>query len=148
MVRLQRTVRTFVGRNPTGARRICTERLPDRGAPSARQTDRLIAILRASGVALGGKAGVRRAARRRLPASPATLLRLVRAAPVPSPRALPAVGIEEWAWRRGPRSGASLVNLADQRGVDLLPDRSAATVAAGLAASPTIRVVCRERRDL
>src|SRR5262245_45299457 len=75
MVRLQRTVRKFVCRNTTGARRIFTERLPDLVAPSARKTDRLIAILRAIGVALGGNAGVRLAARLRLPAGPATLLR-------------------------------------------------------------------------
>jgi transposase len=41
-----------------------------------------------------------------------------------------------------------VVNLADHRVVDLLPDRSAATVAGWLAAPPTLTVGCRERSDL
>jgi transposase len=61
---------------------------------------------------------------------------------------LQAVGVEEWAGRRGQRYGTILVNLADHRVVDLLPDRLASTVAAWLAVHPTISVVCRERSDL
>jgi transposase len=56
--------------------------------------------------------------------------------------------VDEWAWRRGHRYGTILVNLADHRVVDLLPDRSAASVAAWLALHPTITVVCRDRSDL
>jgi transposase len=67
---------------------------------------------------------------------------------VPYPPALQAVGVDEWAWRRGHRDGTILVNLADHRVVDLLPDRSAATVAAWLAEHPTISLVCRDRSDL
>jgi transposase len=117
-------------------------------AASARKTRRLVTVLRAIGMALGGNAGARLAARLRLPTSPATMLRLVRTAPVPYPPALQAIGIDEWAWRRGHRYGTILVNLADHRVVDLLPDRSATTVAAWLAEHPTITVVCRDRSDL
>jgi transposase len=76
------------------------------------------------------------------------VLRLVRAAPVPHTPALQAVGIDEWAWRRGHRYGTILVDLATHRVVDLLPDRSAASVAAWLAQHPTLTVVCRDRSDL
>ncbi|HSF34088.1 MAG TPA: ISL3 family transposase [Candidatus Tectomicrobia bacterium] len=147
-VRLQLMVRKFVCRNWACTRRIFTERLPDVVAPHARKTHRLITVLRALGVALGGNAGARLALRLRLPTSPASLLRLVRTAPVPSPPALQVVGIDEWAWRRGHRYGTILVNLADHRVVDLLPDRSAATVAAWLTEHPTIAVICRDRSDL
>jgi transposase len=147
-VHIQLTVRKFVCRNRACARRIFTERLPDLVAPYARKSHRLIAALRAIGATLGGNAGARLAARLRLPTSPATMLRLVRTAPVLRPPALQAVGIDEWAWRRGHRYGTILVNLADHRVVDLLPDRSAASVAAWLAEHPTIGVVCRDRSDL
>jgi transposase len=147
-VHIQLTVRKFVCRNRACARRIFTERLPDLVAPYARKTHRLIAALRAIGVALGGNAGARLAGLLRLPTSPATVLRLVRTTPLSYPPALQAVGIDEWAWRRGHRYGTILVNLADHRVVDLLPDRSAASVAAWLAEHPTIGVVCRDRSDL
>jgi transposase len=148
VARIHLSVRKFVCRNTTCTRRIFTERLPDLVAPSARTTHRLTTVLRAIGVALGGNAGARLAARLRLPTSPATLLRLVRTTPVPPPPALQAVGVDEWAWRRGHRSGTILVDLASHRVVDLLPDRSATTVAAWLAQHPTIRQVCRDRSDL
>jgi transposase len=147
-VRIQLTVRKFRCRNWTCGRRIFTERLPDLVAAYGRNTHRLATALRAIGMALGGEAGARFAARLRLPTSPSTLLRLVRAAPMPQPLALQAVGVDEWAWRRGHRYGTILVNLADHRVVDLLPDRSATSVAAWLAQYPTITVVCRDRSDL
>jgi transposase len=147
-VRLQLMVRKFVCRNRACTRRIFTERLPDLVATYARKTHRLVSVLRALGGALGGNAGARLALRLRLPTSPASLLRLVRMAPVLYPPALQAVGIDEWAWRRGHRYGTILVNLADHRVVDLLPDRSAASVAAWLARHPTITTVCRDRSNL
>jgi transposase len=96
-VHLQLTVRKFLCRNPTCARRVFTERLPDRVAPSARSTTRLGAVLRAIGIALGGKAGARLADRLGLPTSATTLLRLVRGSPLPQVPTLQVVGVDEWA---------------------------------------------------
>ena len=147
-VRLQLTVRKFRCRHQACRRRIFTERVPDLVAAYGRHTQRLATALRAIGLALGGNMGARLATRLQLPPSPSTLLRLVRGAPTPPTPALQAIGVDEWAWRRGHRSGTLLVNLGDHRVVDLLPDRSAASVAAWLAQYPTISVVCRDRSDL
>jgi transposase len=67
MVRLQLMVRKFVCRNPHCKRRIFTERLPELVPAYARKTRRLITILQAIGMALGGNAGARLAGRLRLP---------------------------------------------------------------------------------
>jgi transposase len=147
-VRMQLLVRKFVCRHLICARRIFTERLPDFAAPSARKTMRLVKALQAIGIALGGQAGARLAARLRLPTSASTLLRLVRAAPIPHIPALQVIGVDEWAWRLGHRDGTILVDLATHRVVDLLPDRSAATVATWLGQHPTVTVVGRDRSDL
>ncbi len=147
-MQLHLTVRKFRCRNPSCARRMFTERVPDLVAAYGRHTHRLATALRAVGLALGGNAGARLAARLRLPTSPSTLLRLVRGIPIPPMPALRAVGVDEWAWRRGHRYGTILVDLATHRVVDLPPDRSAATLAAWLARQPTITVVSRDRSDL
>jgi hypothetical protein len=125
-VRMPHRARKFVGQNPRCERHLFTEHLPELVAGYARKTRRLINGLRAIGVALGGNAGARLAARLRLSTSPATVLCLVQTAPVPHPLALQAIGVDAWAGRRGHRDGTILVNLTDHRVVDLLPARSAA----------------------
>jgi transposase len=117
-------------------------------APWARRTLRLAQLLLAYGLTLGGEAGTRLATRLGLRISPDTLLRLVQAAPTPAPSAPQSIGVDEWAWRRGHRYGTILVNLEDHQVLDLLPERSAESVATWLAQHPTITVVCRDRSAL
>jgi transposase len=147
-VRLQLRVRKFFCDNMTCPRQIFTERLPTVAPPWARQTTRLTQLLIACGVALGGEAGARLVARLGLRPSPATLLRLVQAAPPPEASTPQIIGVDEWAWRRGQRYGTILVNLEDHQVIDLLPERSVAAVAAWFAHHPTITVVCRDRSAL
>ncbi|MGE3538819.1 MAG: ISL3 family transposase [Candidatus Tectimicrobiota bacterium] len=142
-------VRTWFCDAPTCPRRIFTERLPSVVAPWARRTLRRAQRLLASGLALGGEAGARLAACLGLPTSPTTLLRLVEVAPAPEPAApLQHLGVDAWAWRRGQRYGTILVNLDDHQVLDLLPDRSADSVAAWLTPHPTVTLVCRDRSAL
>jgi transposase len=61
---------------------------------------------------------------------------------------LKAVGVDDWAWRRGHHYGTILVNLESHRVVDVLPDRSADAVAQWLAQHPGITVVSRDRSGL
>src|SRR5262249_27799748 len=102
----------------------------------------------ACGQARGGEAGAGLAVRLGLPSSPATLLRLVQAAPTPPAPAPRIIGVDEWAWRRGQRYGTILVNLEDHQVLDLLPERSAESLAAWLAQHPTVTIVCRDRSAL
>jgi transposase len=147
-VRLQLQVRKFFCDNPTCPRQIFTEHLPMVAAPWARRTLRLAQYLSALGIALGGQAGARLAARFQWRTSPDTLLRLVRAAPAPGAATPQILGVDEWAWRRGQRYGTILVNLEDHHVIDLLPERSADAVALWLAQHPTVTIVCRDRSGL
>jgi len=147
-VRLHLRVRKFFCDNPMCPRQIFTERLPAVVAPWARRTLRLAQHLSALGIALGGQAGARLAARFQWRTSPDTLLRLVQAAPMPDTPAPHIIGVDEWAWRRRQRYGTILVNLEDHQVLDLLPERSAESLAAWLAQHPTVTIVCRDRSAL
>ena len=122
------------------------ERLPEFAPAYARRTRRLAEIQRHVGLALGGNAGSRLAQRLGFSVSGSTLLRLVRQG-VSSRTAPPlrVIGIDDWAWKRGQRYGSIVCDLERRRIVDLLPDRTGATVEDWLSAHPGIEVIARDR---
>jgi transposase len=145
MVRVGLHVRRFYCRNAACARRTFVERLPELVAPYARRTRRLAEAQTRLGLALGGEAGARLLSRLAMPASAATVLRLVRELPLPE-RDLPrAVAVDDWAVRKGRTYGTILVDLERRRVLDLLPDRAAETLADWLRQRPGITVVARDR---
>jgi len=80
-----------------------------------------------------------------MPASPDTLLRLIRRSPEverPTPTVL---GVDDWAIHKGLTYGTILVDLVRHRPVDLLPDRSSGSLATWLQAHPGVAVIARDR---
>jgi transposase len=125
-VRLQLNVRCFFCDNLACQQRTFGARLPG----VARRTERLAEAQRQIGLALGGEAGARRATRQAMPVSADTLLRLASHSKL-TPTTPPKVwGVDDWAWKKGQTYGTILVDLEQHRGVDLLSDRSADTLAA------------------
>ena len=80
-----------------------------------------------------------------MPASRATVLRLVRAMPMPDAPTPNHVGVDDWAIRKGCSYGTIVVDLDRHHVVDLLPDRTAATLAGWLGQRENIKVVARDR---
>ncbi len=144
-VRISVAVRRFMCANPDCPRRIFAEPLGALAPRSARRSGRLARALTAVAFALGGEAGSRLARRLGLPTSPDTLLRLIRRAPEPAVPAVRIGSVDDFAWRKRRRYGTALVDLARHRRIDLLPERSAAGVAAWRCQHPEIAVLRRDR---
>ena len=138
-------VRRFVCPNPRCPQRIFAERLPNLVAAGARRSQGLHAALEEIAFALGGEAGARLADALGMPASPDTLLRLIRAAPLPAIGTPLRIGVDDFALRKGRVYAGIVVDHDAHRPLDLLPDCTPTTIADWLTARPSVCLVSRDR---
>lgn len=144
-VNLEIGVRRFRCLNPVCARRTFSEVLPGFLDSRARRTNRLKRIHSAVGSALGGEAGARLLPKIFMPVSADTLLRDVRQEELPVMNPPRCVGVDDWAIRRGRTYSTILVDLERHTVIDVLPDRTSASLAAWLREHPGTLVITRDR---
>jgi transposase len=147
-VLLHLQVRRFFCRRTACPRRIFAERFSRLVPVRSRHSVGVCTALGRVGFAVGGRAGARLARALGLPGSSRTILRFIHRMPFPHMAAPRVIGLDEWAWRRGRRFGTIVCDLERHQVIDLLPERSAPSVAQWLQAHATVEIVCRDRSGL
>jgi transposase len=144
-VRLLVQVRKCFCQVPDCARKIFLERLTPFAQPWARVTQRLYQIVQILGLATGGRLGVRVTDRLGIETTRQTILRRIMALPPEPVGQVPQIGVDDFSFRRGRKFGTIVVDLQTQKVIDVLPDRTAETLAAWMQKHPEIEIVSRDR---
>ncbi len=142
IIRLQ--ARKFLCDNPACSRRVFCERFGDVIRPFARMTDRFEAALQTMVLLTSAKVAERIGRALGYPGSASTLLRLAHRYQPPVVLA-GEVGVDDFAFKRGRTYGTIIVDLASNRPIELLRERSVDSLTAYLKAHPEVRVVARDR---
>ncbi|MGH3859567.1 ISL3 family transposase, partial [Actinokineospora sp.] len=138
-------VRRFFCDSTECAVRTFTEQPAGVATRHARRTPLSRAMLTSIGVALAGRAGARLAAVLGLSVSRNTLLRLLQGLPEEPIGEITALGVDDFAIRKGQTYATILINLATHQPIDVLPDREADTLVEWLKAHPEIQFIARDR---
>jgi len=98
---------------------------------------------------MGGRPGERLISRLGMPVRDDTILREVKRMNLDTSAVpLRVIGVDDWTWKKGQTYGTILVDLERSKVIDLLPERTAESLATWLAQHPEIEFISRDRHGL
>jgi transposase len=146
LVQIRLEARKFFCDNSGCSRKIFTERFQQEIEPYSRRSFRSDQLLARIALELGGNTGSKISAYVGLPASPSTILRLLKGLKTEDKISTSGIiGVDDWAFKKGRNYGTVIVDLTTREIIDLLPDREASTLTLWLKEHPEIEIVSRDR---
>lgn len=132
--------------NPDCTQKVFTERFTKEIYPYHRRFNRCTELLRSLALELGGNKGSAISHLANLPVSPSTILRIIKRQDLHVARITSGIiGIDDWAFKKGKTYGTIIVDLYQNKVVDLLPDRECATICQWLRDHQEVTVISRDR---
>lgn len=142
---LQLKAKKWYCQNTDCNRKIFTERHEHYFTRYKRFSDRLREKLLKVALLIGGNAGEKVCRTLNIAVSSSSLIRLIHAQDVAAPLTANALGIDDWAYKKGINYGTAIVDLEQHRVIDLLRDREAQTVENWFKNMPEVTIVTRDR---
>jgi transposase len=132
--------------NPDCTQKVFTERFKKEISPYHRRFNRCTELLRSLALELGGNKGSAISRLTNLPVSPSTILRIIKRQDLLVPQMTSGIiGIDDWAFKKGKTYGTIIVDLYQNKVIDLLPDRESATICQWLKGHQEVTVISRDR---
>jgi transposase len=142
---LELVLRRLVCTNRDCARQTFHEQVPGLAERYARRTPPLAGLVAAVAVALAGRVGSALLAAAGVLLSPTAVLGALMALPEPAGSAPEAIGVDDFALRRGQRYATVIVDAVTRERLDVLDGRLAVTLEAWLKGHPRVKLVRRDR---
>lgn len=132
--------------NPRCGRKIFTERFNQEIVPYHRRFNRCKTLLANIALELGGNKGALISRMTGLLVSPSTILRIIKRMTLEVQKVTSGIiGVDDWAFKKGNTYGTIIVDLEENKVVDLLCDRESETLCTWLKDHPEVKVVSRDR---
>lgn len=144
-IQLVLNVQRYFCENPSCAHRTFAERIPETVEFYSRRTIDLEALLKIIAFETSAETVGRICQRLKVSVSPDSVLRLIRKRAAFPTLEVKVLGIDDWAFKKGQNYGTLLVDLERHQAIELLPDRTQATLSAWLQNHPEIKIISRDR---